>query len=192
MSERKEYETFLPWRVVVAALHYATSSIHLENATSPEKETNLCMLYQHFMPCLCSIRISSRTSTIFGKECICRTSFSFSLCSHFFWHTILTCFRTEINEVSSAIHFLSFFTHKVTQQYSSQQISNSTAGRTGFTSWFGCGLTWCNLEKGIKETFPVAYFLKRFYFIKWILMILISYSNDSFFQDHNVFYCIML
>lgn len=95
MSERKEYETFLPWRDVVAALHYATSSIHLENATSPEKETNLCMLYQHFMPCLCSIRIYSHTSTIFGKECICRTSFSFSLCSHFFWHTILTCFRTD-------------------------------------------------------------------------------------------------
>lgn len=163
-NERKEYETFLPWRDVVAALYYATSSIHLENAMSPEKETNLCMLYQHFVACLCSMRISGCTSTIFGKECICRTSFSFCLCSHFFWQTIPTCFRTEINEVSSAIHFLSFLTHNVTQRYSSQQINSSSAGRTGFIFWFGCGLTWCNLEKGIKKTFPVAYFLKIFYF----------------------------
>lgn len=151
----------------MVALQCAFCNIHLENALSPEKEMDLCMIYCNSVAYLCSKGISGQASIISVE-----LEFVFSFEISYFGIQFLPVSEPNLINLTRYSCHLSFL--------SSQQIHHPNACRTGFVFW-PRGDHGIQLIKTHKMTLSVAYFWRYFIFIiKRISIILISYSNTSF------------
>lgn len=168
MKKRKDYETLLPWRDILVPLHCAFCNIHLENALPPKKKMDLCMIYCNSVACLCSKGISGQASIISAEL---EFVFSFEVSSFGIQFLPVSELRLILSSPDIVASYLSPHPSRYTTLMPAELVLFSDPDR----------IMECNLGKDIKWPFQWHTFWRDFiFFIKRILIILISYSNTSF------------